>query len=88
MTRSTKQTGASQHALRSAECQKLLRRIANQLKKHQKRQEQELEYLAFTGKFDSVSDGLAKILASLGNSRACEVKGIKYWRTRIPPRPT
>ena len=78
MTTPTKQTAAGQYALRSAECQELLRRIADQLEKHQKEQEQQLHNWAFAGDLDSISARLAEILASLGDPSACEAKGIKY----------
>jgi hypothetical protein len=73
----TKQTAAACHAERHAECQDLLKRIAQQLARHQKEQAAESANWGFPGDLGHVSEELAYVLASLGDRSAVDAKGLE-----------
>ena len=72
----TKQTAAACYAERHAECQDLLKRIAQQLARHQKEQAAEPANWGFPGDLGYVSEELAYVLASLGDRSAVDAKGL------------
>ena len=73
----TKQTAAACYAERHAECQDLLKRIAQQLVRHQKEQAAEPANWGFPGDLGHVSEELAYVLASLGDRSAVDAKGLE-----------
>jgi hypothetical protein len=72
----TKQTAAACYAERRSECQDLLKRIAQQLARHQKEQAAEPADWGFPGDLGHVNEELAYVLASLGDRSAVEAKGL------------
>ena len=77
-TKNTKQTAAACYAERHAECQDLFKRIASRLEQHRKDQAQEPANWGYVGDLGRVTEGLAYILASLGDRRAVDQKGLEY----------
>ena len=77
-TKTTKQTAAASYAERHAECQDLLKRIASRLEQHQKDQTQEPANWGYAGDLGRVTEELAYVLASLGDRRAVDQKGLEY----------
>jgi hypothetical protein len=73
----TKQTAAACYAERHAECQDLLKRIAQQLAQHQQEQAAEPADWGFAGDLGHVSEELAYVLASLGDRSAVDAKGLE-----------
>ena len=71
------QTAASCYAERHAECQDLLKRIAQQLAQHQQEQAAEPADWGFPGDLGHVSEELAYVLASLGDRSAVDAKGLE-----------
>jgi hypothetical protein len=76
-TTQTKQTAAACYAERHTECQDLLKRIAQQLARHQKEQAAEPADWGFPGDLGHVNEELAYVLASLGDRSAVEAKGLE-----------
>ena len=73
-TTQTKQTAAACYEERHAECQRLLKRIAQQLSRHQKEQACEPADWGFPGDLGHVTEELAYVLASLGDRSAVDAK--------------
>lgn len=73
-----KQTAAACYAERHAEAQDLLKRIASRLADHQKRQSAEPTDWGYAGDIGRITEQLAYVLASLGDSSAVEAKGLEY----------
>ena len=73
----TKQTAAACYAERHTECQDLLKRIAQQLARHQQEQAAEPADWGFAGDLGHVSEELAYVLASLGDRSAVDAKGLE-----------
>jgi hypothetical protein len=71
------QTAAAYYAERHAECQDLLKRIAQQLAQHQQEQAAEPADWGFAGDLGHVSEELAYVLASLGDRSAVDAKGLE-----------
>ena len=76
--KTTKQTAAACYTERHAECQDLLKRIASRLEQHQKDQSQESANWGYSGDLGRVTEGLAYILASLGDRGAVDANGLDY----------
>ena len=72
----TKQTAAACYAERFNECQDLLKRIAQQLARHQKEQAAEPADWGFPGDLGHINEELAYVLASLGDRSAVDAKGL------------
>ena len=72
-----KQTAAACYAERHAECLDLLKRIAQQLARHQQEQAAEPADWGFPGDLGHVNEELAYVLASLGDRRAVDAKGLE-----------
>jgi type VI protein secretion system component VasK len=76
-TTQTKQTAAACYEERHAECQRLLKRIPQQLSRHQKEQASEPAYWGFPGDLGHITEELANVLASLGDRSAVDAKGLE-----------
>ena len=76
--KTTKQTAAACYAERHAECQDLLKRIANRLEQHKRDQAHEPANWGHPGDLGRVTEELAYILASLGDRSAVDQKGLEY----------
>jgi hypothetical protein len=76
-TTQTKQTAAACYTERHAECQSLLKRIAQQLSRHQKEQASEPADWGFPGDLGHITEELAYVLASLGDRSAVDAKGLE-----------
>ena len=77
-TKTTKQTAAACYAERHAECQDLLKRIANRLEQHQKDQAAQPSNWGYAGDLGRITQDLAYVLASLGDRSAVDAKGLEY----------
>jgi len=77
-SQATKQSAAACYAERHAEAQDLLKRIATRLADHQKRQAAEPADWGYAGDMGRITEQLAYVLASLGDSSAVEAKGLEY----------
>ena len=77
-TKTTKQTAAACNADRHTESQDLLKRIASRLEQHQKDQTQEPANWGYAGDLGRITEALAYVLASLGDSSAVDQKGLEY----------
>ena len=78
MPRTTKPTAAACYAARHTECQDLLKRIASRLEQHKQDQVQEPANWGYAGDLGRVTEELAYVLASLGDSSAVDAKGLEY----------
>ena len=76
-TTQTKQSAAACCAERYAECQDLLKRIAQQLAQHQKEQAAEPTDWGYASDLGHISEELAYVLASLSDRSAVEAKGLE-----------
>jgi hypothetical protein len=77
-TKTTKQTAAACYAERHAECQDLLKRIADALEQHKREQAADPANWGHAGDLGHVSEQLAHVLASLGDRSAVDQKGLDY----------
>jgi hypothetical protein len=73
-----RQTAAATYAERHAEANELLKRIANQLERHASQQASSPENWGHAGELGSVTEELARILATLGDRSAVDAKGLNY----------
>ena len=74
----TKQTAAACYAERHTESMDLLKRIASRLEQHQKDQAREPANWGYPGDLGRVTEELAYVLASLGDRRAVDAKGLDH----------
>lgn len=77
-TSKTTQTAAASYAANRAEAQDLLKRIAARLDHHEKQQAARPKDWGYAGDLARINEGLAEILANLGDRSAVDAKGIKY----------
>ena len=77
-TKTAKQTAAACYAERHAECQDLLKRITSRLEQHRKEQAKKPADWGYAGDLGRVTEGLAYVLASLGDRSAVDQKGLDY----------
>jgi hypothetical protein len=73
-----KQTAAACYAERHAECQDLLKRIADALEQHKREQTADSANWGHAGDLGHVSEELAYVLAALGDRSAVDQKGLDY----------
>jgi len=74
----TQQTAAHLYAVRYAEAQDLLKRIAARLAEHQKRQAATPADWGYAGDLGRITEQLAYVLADLGDPSAVDAKGLEY----------
>jgi hypothetical protein len=75
---STMQTAAGCYAVRYAEAQDLLQRIALRLAEHKKRQAAAPADWGHAGDLGRITEQLAYVLADLGDPSAVDAKGLEY----------
>jgi hypothetical protein len=76
-TTQTKQTANACYAVRVEEAQDLLKRITQQLARHQQEQAAEPADWGFPGDLGHITEELAYVLASLGDRSAVDAKGLE-----------
>ena len=76
--KTTKQTAAACYAERHTESMDLLKRIASRLEQHKRDQAQEPANWGYAGDLGRVTEELAYVLASLGDSSGVEQTGLEY----------